>query len=123
MTLVVTHEVHVPLESLGLYTGSTTHACACRACDPDRLSPTTPRQGEHHTAVRFGDARRIVVYVDGQRVSCVYEAIAGDPGCIWRYTPNDEPQPGNCPGHHVCQTCGREPCAEVVFCSVAIGSY
>jgi streptogramin lyase len=54
----------------------------CRACAPD-LYPSGPRQGEHHFAVRFGDAPLdIYIYLDGARVWYCTEVVAGADGVV-----------------------------------------
>lgn len=55
---------------------------ACRHCAP-ALYPSGPRQGEHHFAVRFGDAPlEIYIYLDGVRVLYCTEVLAGADGIV-----------------------------------------
>jgi hypothetical protein len=79
---------------------------ACQECDPT-LSPTGPRKGDSHFAIRFikngfiGDAL-MIVYKDGVQVKDVYEVEA--PERAWRYVLVDG-KPVLC-GH-----CGKAPWA------------
>jgi hypothetical protein len=84
------------------------HACACAHCDPS-LAVMTRRQGPQHVSVRFWDdpAERAQqsgaeVYVDGELVTGVFEAILGEQGTVWRYrgTPS-----GSSTGQHPCLNC------------------
>lgn len=72
----------------------------CRVCRPDLMPPDRPRIGEHHVSVRFsGDAKHIDVFIDGQKARAAFEALAGDPGVVWRYADHEHPEFWN--GHPV----------------------
>ncbi len=55
------------------------HVCGCYTCDPVRF-PAGPREGEHHAAVRFGEAGLYDVTLAGAPVKYVVEVWAGPQG-------------------------------------------